>query len=704
MAYDEPIDRLRVRVSYLPDSIDVKQLDVTTGPSHLGLTARFDHPRDNLQQGDLQFQLQSSRVDLARVRNIQLRRPGLTGTLDISGQGKGALSETASNRVTIQDLTAHIGATGLALDGKNLGNVDLSATTAEGKLNFTLESGLARAAIHGRGNAVLSGNYPLNAEVTFSDLKWSNLAPLVSGGGDSSFDGATSGRITVDGPLTQLDQLSGSVRLNTLQINATKVQTAGRQQLALQNQGDIAMTLEKGLLRIESAHIAGAQTDITATGTASVRDQTLDLRVNANANLGLLRTMDSDFYSSGNVTLAASIQGTPQQPLVNGRVELHNASVNYGGLPAGISNANGAVVFNGTTATIQNLTADSGGGKLTLTGFVTRENDLQFAIRANARGVRISVQQGVSVVTTANINLSGTTESSAASGTVTIDRLTYLPQTDIGSILTRSGPPVQSDSNSSPFLQNMNLDITVRTSTATAVQASLAENVQIDAELRIRGRAAQPGVVGTIQMNQGNLVFLGATYKMSSGTISFYNPNRIEPIVDISLETRAKGVTVDLSVRGPMDDLKLSYTSDPPLQFQEIVALLAAGQAPTSDPTLLANQPSVPAQSLEQRGESALVGAALADPFANRLQRVFGVSQLKIDPSFTSGSQLPQAVVTLQQQVATDLVFTYTTVLDDPNTQIIRIEWSMTPRWSAIGNRDENGLVSITLQYTRQFH
>ena len=49
-------------------------------------------------------------------------------------------------------------------------------------------------------------------------------------------------------------------------------------------------------------------------------------------------------------------------------------------------------------------------------------------------------------------------------------------------------------------------------------------------------------------------------------------------------------------------------------------------------------------------GESALVGAAVANPVAGQLQRVFGVSQLKIDPTFVSGSELPQARLTLQQQ------------------------------------------------------
>ena len=102
-------------------------------------------------------------------------------------------------------------------------------------------------------------------------------------------------------------------------------------------------------------------------------------------------------------------------------------------------------------------------------------------------------------------------------------------------------------------------------------------------------------------------------------------------------------------------------------------------------------------------GESALVSKALADPVSSRLQRVFGVSQLKVDPTFTSGSELPQARLTLQQQISNSVTFTYATALNDPNTQIVRAEWALNPQWSAIATRDQNGLVSLNLFYKKQF-
>jgi len=294
-------------------------------------------------------------------------------------------------------------------------------------------------------------------------------------------------------------------------------------------------------------------------------------------------------------------------------------------------------------------------------------------------------------------------EASALSGTVTVEQLTYAPQSDLGSILTRSATPVQSDAAPSPLLDNMKLDIRVQTSPSLGVQASVAQNLQANADLRLRGTASHPGMLGRVNISEGQLVFFGSTYTVNSGSIEFYDPLRISPVLNVNLETQAKGVDVSLTVTGPVDNMKLSYTSDPPLQFQEIVGLLAGGKTPTSDPTLLANQPSQPSQSFEQMGESAIVSKALADPVASRLQRVFGLTQLKIDPAFTTGSQLPTARMTLQQQVTNHVTFTYTTALNDPNTTIIRAEWSFNQNYSAVAMRDQNGLVSVLLFYKKQF-
>jgi translocation and assembly module TamB len=702
--YNEPLDRVHAQVTYLAQSIDVPQLEIAAGASRVDLTAHYDHPAGSFDRGNMRFDVTSSHIDLARIHNVQTFRPGLGGTLDISANGAGAV-RPGTPPVLFSSLNANIAATGIAARGHNYGDLKLTANTSGANhLNFALDSNLAGAAIHGKGDATLTGDYPLKADLTMSNVAWTHIQDLLgtNAGASPAFEALADAHITVNGPVLKTDQLNGSLLVSRLNLTTLPKPGAGKS-ITIANQGPLSMALNRGTVTIQSAHLTGPGTDLQATGTASLTNQGLNLNLNANADLGVIQNFAPDLYASGRIVMNTSVHGTTQQPLVNGQLALQNAAVNYSGFGNGLSNANGTIVFNGNTAQIRTLTGESGGGKISVTGFAGYSSVIRFGLRTQASNVRIRVQPGVSVTADANIRLTGTSDSSVVSGDATIQQVSYAPQSDLGSILQRAAPPVQAPAAPSPILENMRLDIRVRTATGVAVQASLAQDLQADADLRVRGTAAEPGVLGRVTINEGTLVFFGAQYTVDTGTIAFYNPLRIDPILDISLETQARGVNVTLRVTGPVDNMKLSYTSDPPLQFQEIVGLLATGKTPTSDPTLLANQPSTPAQSFSQMGESAIVGQALANPVAGRLQRVFGLTQFKIDPSFTSGSDVPTARLTLQQRITNNLTFTYVSAIDDPNSTIIRIEWAFNPKFSAVATRDQNGIFSINFFYKRQF-
>jgi translocation and assembly module TamB len=703
--YGEKLDHLRTRIAYKPDRIEISDLEAADGPNRLNLSVRYQHPAGNLQSGSLDFRTSSTPLELARVQSLDKFRPGLSGTLRLNANGSASIRESAP-RVLFRSLDADIAAKNLKLQGKKIGNATLKATTTGGRVRFTADSDLADAAIQARGEAQLGGDYPVNGQLTFKNVAWTHLSQFLGNGSGQpgNFDVVAEGQMTVNGPALKPDQLRAKLEVPLLRLGKIPRTGATDRPIEVKNQAPIVATLDQGTVRLQSFRLTGPHTEIIASGSAGLtKQQALDLALKANMDLSLLQGVKSGVFASGDAALTAAVRGTLQKPAVNGQLELRKASLNTIDMPLGISNANGTIVFSGTTATIRDLTAESGGGKVTLAGYVSREDKLRLGLRARAQNVRIRPQPGISVVASGILRLTGTSDASLASGNVNINGVTYAPQSDLGSLLTQTATPVQAPTAPSELLSNMRLDVRVRSSSSTTVQASLAQNLQFDTDLRLRGTAAQPAVLGRITITEGELVFFGSQYEVSSGTISFYNPVRIEPVLNVTLETQAKSVNVVLNVTGPIDNMKLSYTSDPPLQFQEIVALLAAGKTPTSDPTLLANQPSTPQQSFEQMGESAIVGKAIADPVASRLQRVFGVSQLKIDPTFTNGSDLPQARVTLQQQVATNLTFTYVTALDDPNTQIVRVEWAFNPRWSAAATRDENGIVSINFLYKRQF-
>jgi translocation and assembly module TamB len=209
-------------------------------------------------------------------------------------------------------------------------------------------------------------------------------------------------------------------------------------------------------------------------------------------------------------------------------------------------------------------------------------------------------------------------------------------------------------------------------------------------------------VLGRVTVNQGEIQFFGNKYTINRGEIGFYNPVRIEPVLDMDVETKVRGVDVNINFSGSINKLNVSYRSDPPLQSNEIIALLAVGRAPGSNNSLASSQ-TVSSQSFLSTGTNTLLGQAISAPVSNRLQRFFGVSRLKIDPQLAGIDTIPQARLTLEQQISKDITLTYITNLTNTNQQIVRVEWDLNRSLSVVAVREENGFFGIDFLYKKRF-
>jgi translocation and assembly module TamB len=150
----------------------------------------------------------------------------------------------------------------------------------------------------------------------------------------------------------------------------------------------------------------------------------------------------------------------------------------------------------------------------------------------------------------------------------------------------------------------------------------------------------------------------------------------------------------------------VNASSDPPLQTSEIFALLSVGRDPTSTVGQLAPGAAgagAGASALFLQAGGNLLGQAVSAQVSNRLQRFFGASRIKIDPTLTGVDNLPQARLTLEQQVSKDITLTYITNLNRTQEQVVRMQWDFSREWSAIFVRDVNGVFSVDFQVRKRF-
>jgi translocation and assembly module TamB len=338
-------------------------------------------------------------------------------------------------------------AQGLTHDKKPLGNLTAAAETRGKEVTFDLASDIARAEIKGSGRMQLTDDYPLNAQLTFTNVTYSGISPLINGE-ERPIEAIVEGRANIAGPIVRPEALKGEVRIAKLEARSAPSPTGRkpRTEFELHNAEPIVVALDRNVLTVRSARITGPFTELAVTGSASLGDRKMNLRADGNIKLEILEAFNPDIYSAGNIALNASVTGTTDNPVINGKVQLQKASFNMLDLPNGLSNGNGTILFNGRQAVIQNLTAETGGGKITLAGNIGfGGSDARFRIEATADSIRVTAPQTVTTAASAKLALAGTTTRSLLSGTVTIEEVVLRSNSDIGSMLSQAAtpPPVE---------------------------------------------------------------------------------------------------------------------------------------------------------------------------------------------------------------------------------------------------------------------
>lgn len=702
--YQEPVNLLVTTVHYTESLAEVSSLNLQTPAGDISLNGSYEHPASGKHQS-VQLHLSSGELEIGKLQNVQQAEPGLTGSVKITADmsASGAAGKSLS-QLLLSRLDSDISARNISIGKRNVGGLHLSAHTSQSKVAFQLDCDIAHSQIAASGESQLAAGYPTRASLTFKDIHYVNFAPLLSTSESlrPGFDALLEGKASIDGPIQDPQSLRSRFELDRLEISAASrgasPDASTSKTVLLKNENPIILSLTKSVVSLDQFHIRGSKTSLDLSGSADLANTVNPLHVNMSGSLdlGVLQNLDKDVYSSGQIALNAAVAGSFSQPLLNGKVELHGANLNYAEFSNGFSDGNGVILLDGKTATIQNLTGESGGGKIAVTGFAgISPAAIIYNLRANVSKVRTRYGS-VSVVSNANLSLSGNSQRSLLSGKVAIERVSYSSGSDVGSLLNTASSPPDPTSTPSPLLAAMRLDIAVSTASDVRVVSSYVDKLSLNTSLQVRGTAAEPGIVGHINVSDGQLAFFGNTYSVNRGSINFYDPSAIRPELNLSLETVAQGVDVVLEVTGPINNLKLTYRSDPPLSFQQIVQLLATNTTPF-DATIASQQPPAPEQSMTQTGESAVLGQAVANPLASRVQRVFGLSQFKIDPSVAGSNGQPTARVTLQQKIASNITFTYITDVTESNSEIIRIQWDLGAKTSAVALRDFNGNVSVEL-------
>ena len=612
-------------------------------------------------------ELDATGVDLGELQAVSSRNLKIAGVAGLHAKGQGSFDDPQ------MDATLEIPA--LTVQGQNVTGIKLQANVANHVANATLQSSAVNTSIQAKAKIELTGDYLADATLDTQGIPLGPLIAVYAPQADG-VTGETEVHATLHGPLRNQKQLEAHLTLPVL-----KVAYGNTVELAAAT--PIHVDYKDGTIHVQRSSIHGTDTDLQFEGSIPASGNgPMALTLVGTVNMQLAQLFDPDIRSSGQLKFNIDSHGPVNGADFAGQIDIVDANFASNDLPVGLQHCNGVLTLTQDRLNIDSFKGNIGGGTVTAQGGVAYRPSIQFDLGLAAQGARILYPQGMRENIDANLRLSGTTDTAVLGGAVHLADLSFTPAFDLSSFVGQFGGGVAAPP-SQGFAQNVQLNVAVD-STSSVNLTSRTLSLGGTANLQLRGTAAEPVVLGRVNLNSGDIILNGNRFVLNGGTIQFVNPSETQPVLNVSLTTSIQQYNIDLRFQGSVDKMRTQYSSDPALPEADIINLLAFGQT-----TEASNASATPAN---QAAES-LVAGQVSSQLTSRVSKIAGISQLSINPVLAGSSSAgpPGANITIQQRVTGNLFVTFSTNVASTQSQTIQGQYQVSPRVAFSATRDPNG-------------
>jgi translocation and assembly module TamB len=679
VAYGEPYESAVAELTVQGKDIEASHVALKLHGIQIAGNGGYDVGSEHLHA-----HVEGHNILLSKFVTVQNAKTNLDGVVSVAADANGTITQPG--------LKADVKLTGVTYQGQGIGEAAVEAHSDKEIVYFTANSTLVGAKVEATGQAGLTGDYPMQAKVTVAGLDIGKPMAMF-GPGNMKAESMINGTATISGPLKTPKALSGEAEFSQVDVKLQGIELKAAEPLRV--------GLRDGLATLEQVHITGQDTDMRASGTAQLLGVTdpkggkLDVQATGTVSMTLLHTFDSDIISTGKVEFTVAAGGRVTNPELTGKVQFDKVNIAMDGVPNGLSNMNGTLVFNDDRLQVQSLTATTGGGTLKIGGSIRYRNGVYADLTATGDVVRVRLY-GLSATANANLKLQGGTESALLSGTILMTRFGIGQDVDFAAFGSPGGISAPPDPNSPA--NKIRLDVHVTSAPQLDFQNSYAKLAGM-VDLTIRGTAAVPSVLGRIEINDGSATFAGQKYQLQRGEIYFTNPVRIDPIIDLDATAQVENYDITVGLHGTATNLKPTYRSEPPLSESDVFALLALGR--TQEEAQLYQERQ--AQQGTDPTTSALLGGALNATVSNRVEKLFGVGSVKIDPAFVGTLGQSSARITVQQQISRQVTATFATNVNTSAQQLIQVQYDLNHDNAIVVTRDESGVFSVVYKLRKRY-
>jgi translocation and assembly module TamB len=626
-----------------------------------------------------QANLQAVGIKLDQLESLKARNLQLTGVLNLIAQGQGTVKDPG--------LQAKLEIPQLNIRNQTINDINLTASVANHVATFELGSQVLQTHASGHGTVQLTGDYQADVKFDTQALPLQPVIAMYAPTQAGNVTGQTELHATLHGPLKNKSQLNAHVVIPQLGLNyKDTIRIAAAQPI----EADYA----NGALDVKRSQIRGTDTDLSFQAhVPAAKNAPVSILLKGSIDLQLAQLFSPDISSGGQLRFDIDSFGQRSDPNIEGEVRIVNASFARTGTPIGLRDGNGVLTLTRNRLDVREFQGKVGGGTVSASGGVVYRPSIRFDVGLKMDKARILYAQSIRTTISSNLALSGDYDNALLRGQVNIEQLSFTSNFDLMETTSQLGGGPATPPPTGGFQDNLRLQVAIKTPGGihpSSRKLTLAGN----ADLQLRGTAAQPVMLGRINLSEGELIFRGNRYLVQGGTVEFRNPSQTEPIVDVAANTTIDQYNIQMRFWGPTDHLHTNYSSDPALPPADIINLIAFGK--TSEAAAANPTPS-------SLGAESLVASQVSGQVTNRIEKLAGISQLSIDPVLGSSQQSPGARIAIQQHVTSKIFVTYATDLTSTQQQAIKVEYQFNRKAALNVVRDQNGGFSFETSFRKNW-
>ncbi|WP_196259771.1 translocation/assembly module TamB domain-containing protein [Pelagibacterium limicola] len=372
-------------------------------------------------------------------------------------------------------------------------------------------------------------------------------------------------------------------------LRAAAIADFGIAPLSLSAEGSFA----NNQVTLSAARVTGAQgLGATLQGNIPLDGNGLDVALNGSIPLSLLNPFvaETGAQAIGTANLDARITGSLDAPQFAGSLSIAGAEYIDPGLALRLQNIAVNASLSANAITINSASAQlATGGAVSATGTVGLDANFTSNVQISLDNARYADGNLVVATLNGNLNFSGPLiNGGLLSGNVAVARADITipegmrPDSPLIAVDHRNAPPHVLQTLARARVDEravggvaapvpLALDVTISAPNQVFLRGR-GLDAEVGGQVRVTGNVNAIEPVGGFELIRGRLTILGQRIDFESGMVTLMGD--LDPFIDLVARTEGEGITVFVTVSGRASAPEISFTSQPMLPEDEVLARL----------------------------------------------------------------------------------------------------------------------------------